>query len=126
LFPYPKLLNKSAIRLRISRISNIKIQNKRCVKLTEKTPGAKISAFYLPRERLKAWYKFRVTDGFLLISYEIWGEYWFRVGKNVFFIADFQVLGIFIPKKHDSGKIKFPPVTRRCKTEFVPRLQPPA
>jgi hypothetical protein len=38
-------------------------------------------------------------------------------------IADFQVLGLFMTKKHDLSEKKFPSVTRRCWTKFVSTLQ---
>jgi hypothetical protein len=48
-----------------------------------------------------------VTDGkkfiaqimFLLSTYEIWKVLVSLAKKNFFFIADFHVLGLFIPKK---------------------------
>jgi hypothetical protein len=42
------------------------------------------------------------------------------------FIADFNVLGLFMAKKHDLSDNFFPSVTRRCRShKFSPRLQPP-
>jgi hypothetical protein len=45
------------------------------------------------------------------------GSIGFATGNVNFFTADFHVLGLFIPKKHDFSK-KNPSVTRRRKTKF--------
>jgi hypothetical protein len=49
-----------------------------------------------------------------------WREKWKKI------LADFNVLGLFMAKKHDLSEKKIPSVTRRrrCDTKFVPRLQP--
>jgi hypothetical protein len=48
----------------------------------------------------------------------------FVSGKFTFFIAEFQVLELYTPKKHDLSEKNISSVTHRCKTNFLPRLQP--
>jgi hypothetical protein len=43
------------------------------------------------------------------------GSIGFVMRKMFFFIADFDVLGLFMAKKHYLSDKKFPSVTRRCR-----------
>jgi hypothetical protein len=63
-----------------------------------------------------------VTDGiyffalnsFLLSTYEIF-KVLVSLAKTIFFITNFHVLGLFIPKKLVWSEKKIPSVTRRCR-----------
>jgi hypothetical protein len=66
---------------------------------------------------------------FLLATYmEYEGSLGFVSRKMIFFISDFNVLGIFMAKKHDLSEKKFSvchaPLPLSLNAKFVPRLQP--
>jgi hypothetical protein len=65
---------------------------------------------------------------FLLSTYGIWEKYWFRDGKiEKKIITDFQVLVIFMAKKHDLSNKNFSVCHETLRShEFSPRLQPPS
>jgi hypothetical protein len=68
--------------------------------------------------------KLNNTQRFYLPHMEYEGSIGLVMGKMKKNIADFQVFGLCMAKKHDLSEKNIPSVTRHRKTKFVSSLQP--